>query len=36
MPGLIVLTVVCSAWISFSASIILFNKWLLDTLNFRM
>jgi hypothetical protein len=23
------------AWIGFSSSVILFNKWLLDTLNFR-
>lgn len=24
-----------SAWISFSSLVILFNKWILDTLNFR-
>ncbi|KAK8922709.1 hypothetical protein VCV18_006768 [Metarhizium anisopliae] len=25
-----------SVWIGFSSSVILFNKWVLDTLNFRM
>lgn len=29
------LTINYSAWIGFSSSVILFNKWLLDTLNFR-
>lgn len=24
-----------SVWIGFSSSVILFNKWVLDTLNFR-
>ena len=29
------LTLSRSVWISLSSSVILFNKWILDTLNFR-
>lgn len=30
-----VLTLYNRAWITLSSSVILFNKWILDTLNFR-